>query len=272
MDSILAYLGEGPQRNAAIQKALGLKPGSVSGALHKLRLQRKVTRNDEDGTWALREQLRQKYLALPPSPSAPVAAAGNGLLRPRKKVPGSLASRIVQWLQQQTPGYLFTPDQILAALHLKKEQRSAVSSALRLGLKRGDVENPTFGQWRATTGAGKATAAPPALPLDGGAARPTGQKDGRKHNKGTRSKFWKERWYARLQEVGGQETIGESAKALGTVSACITTSARTWLKAGIIERAGASGEGLYRIGKKKPDSGVVAAAAAAYASQNGASA
>jgi hypothetical protein len=69
-----------------------------------------------------------------------------------------------------------------------------------------------------------------------------------------------------LLEVGGAEKIGQSAVALGTISATILTSARSWVEKGIIVKL--PGTGMYGVGPTKPAPGILAAAQA-FESRNG---
>lgn len=82
---------------------------------------------------------------------------------------------------------------------------------------------------------------------------------------GPARKFWKERWYQRLQ-AHGPEGLAASAAALGTVSPMLTSTSQGWQKAGIIVKVE---PGVYAVGKKKPDPALLQRAAEAMASQNG---
>jgi hypothetical protein len=78
------------------------------------------------------------------------------------------------------------------------------------------------------------------------AKKANGQRNGRRKLK---PGGWKNRWYDRLEAMGGVENVGDSAKALKTTSAVLITSGNSWLKDGIIVKKGV---GVYGIGKPKP--------------------
>lgn len=70
--------------------------------------------------------------------------------------------------------------------------------------------------------------------------------------KGTKArgvrKDWKNKWYARLEQVG-TERLAESSKALGASPASLITAGKQWLKMGVLKK---TKPGYYTVGKPRP--------------------
>lgn len=249
-DRVLAFLADSPPTTAgAIALALGIADSQVvRTALYRLQQQERVTRNAATGEWLARA-LRDKYLALPPSPSEPVDTRTH-----ERRVLDFLATNPTPMGMTGTMRACGLPPSSTALYKLRKQ---------------GKVKQAADGTWSlakrahrkasapASAPAGTANDSQPALPL---APQP-------RANRVHPTRYWKEQWYVRLQTHGKAERIGESAIALGSDSGTLATSAQSWLKAGIIEKVGA---GIYQVGKVQPAPGVLLAASQALASRNGA--
>lgn len=246
-DRVLAFLAAHPPSSAvAIAQALSINDSqTIRTVLYRLQRQDRAHRDAQTGVWMVKE-LRDKYLALPPSPSEPVDLRTN-------------AQRILD--------YLATDPTPMGVTGTMKACGAPPSSTAIYKLKKlGKVKQAADGTWtitkrgarKAAAPAGEATGSQPALPL-----APTRLGPGR----GRQSvRYWKEQWYVRLQTVG-PERVRDTAKALGTDAGVLLSSSDRWLRTGVITK---DESGFYQVGPTQPAPGALMAAPQALGSQNGA--
>lgn len=223
---IVAYLqAHGPATPPEIGAGTGLTARNVHGNL---------TRMQQRGMIAHTSGRRGEYRAVegpPAAPAAPTPAATPTRRRPIGEDPQSQVGRVLAFLRAHPAGSERT--EIAAGLGIDVQRVSVICSDMR---RKGIVTRTDKG-WSVAPEAA-------AVGMHGNSWR-----------------FWKERWYTHLRELGKPEAAYESAAALGTTSKVILASSAKYLRAKIIRKV--SG-GRYAAGKP-PDPAALAAAMAAYA-------
>jgi hypothetical protein len=137
-DRVLVFLEAHPgkhYRAVEIAAKIDAPRTQVSSQLTSLKRRRKAYQ-PEIGRWALRPNTKK---AVAEAPSKPKGG--------RMKDPASVSGRVEKFLAENNSFH--TPAEIREALHLKKKDVKAMTSALQTGKKKGVYEHSDFGRWRA---------------------------------------------------------------------------------------------------------------------------